>query len=103
MYALYSLALGALSALGAVLIHQSLPPFGVAFAVIASASAIWWTGRYTGKRRYKLLAAFAWNVVIFKAATFGVGHELLLQGDPQGAALLVIGFFLNLFIIFTRV
>ena len=103
MYALYSILIGGLSALGAVLIHQTLPPLGVSFAILGSITAIWWVGRYTGKRRYKFLAFSIWVAVIFRAGSFGVGHELLVQGDPQGSALLLIGFIATFFTIFTRV
>lgn len=44
-------------------------------------------------RRYKLVALVGWLLVIARAGSFGVGNELLIQGDNQGSALLIVGFF----------
>jgi hypothetical protein len=103
MATLYAIAIGALSAAGAVLIHQTLPPIGVALALLGSVTAIWWVGRHSGKRRYKLITFVAWVAVVFRAGSFGVGQELLIQGDAPGSALLLIGFLATFFTIFTRV
>jgi hypothetical protein len=35
--------------------------------------------------------------VIVRAGSFGVGQELLIQGDNAGSALLLIGFLLGIF------
>ena len=39
---LYAIALGAATALGATLIHQTLPPFGVALGIFTTYIMIWW-------------------------------------------------------------
>jgi hypothetical protein len=92
MKSLFSLIFGAFIAIAATLIHQSIPPLGLAIAIISTFTAIWWIGRRYGKKRYKFLALFAWLLVIIRAGTFGVGQELLIQGDNAGSALLFIGF-----------
>lgn len=84
---------GAATALISVLIHQSIPPFGVITALIFSYSAIWFVGRRLGGRKYKVAAVIGWLVVIMKAATFGAGQELMVQGDGVGASLLFLGTF----------
>lgn len=89
---IYSVFIGIATALSATLIHQTLPPFGAIVAIVASYIAIWWVGRYTGKRLYKFLALMSWLAVIAKAGSFGVGNELLIQGDNSGSALLTLGF-----------
>jgi hypothetical protein len=89
---LLSIGLGAASAIAATLIHQSLPPLGAIVAIILTYTAIWWLGRYLGKKRYKFLALAAWIIVIIRAGTFGAGEELLIQGDNAGSSLLFIGF-----------
>ena len=33
----------------------------------------------------------AWVVIALRAGTFGVGRELLIQGDSLGAALMILG------------
>jgi hypothetical protein len=97
-----SLTFGAFIAIASTLIHQSIPPLGVAIAITSTFTAIWWLGRYFGKKRYKFLALFAWLVVIIRAGTFGAGQELLIQGDNAGSALLFIGFIVGLVAAFKR-
>jgi hypothetical protein len=89
---LFSIGLGAATAIAATLIHQSLPPLGVIIAITSTYTAIWWLGRYSGKKRYKFLALAAWITVIIRAGTFGAGQELLILGDNAGSSLLFIGF-----------
>ena len=93
---LFSIFFGATTAVAATLIHQTLPPLGVFIAIITTYVAIWWLGRYFGKRRYKFAGLVGWFVIIAKAGSFGAGHELLIQGDNQGSALLMIGFLVGL-------
>jgi hypothetical protein len=95
MTSLLSFIFGALIAIGATLIHQTLPPLGLLFSLGATFAAIWWVGRYFGKKRYKLWALLGWLIVIVRAGTFGAGQELLIQGDNAGSALLVAGFLLG--------
>jgi len=89
---LFSLFFGAAIAVSATLIHQTLPPVGVALGIIATYLGIWYIGRRYGKRRYKFFALGAWLIVISRAGSFGAGNELLIQGDNPGSALLMIGF-----------
>lgn len=103
MKSLFSIFFGAFIAIAATLIHQSIPPFGVAIAIISTFVAIWWIGRRYGKKRYKFLALTAWIFVIIRAGTFGAGQELLIQGDNAGSALLFIGFIAGLLAAFKRV
>jgi hypothetical protein len=97
-----SLITGAVIAISATLIHQTLPPFGAAFGILATYLGIWYLGRYFGKRRYKFYALIAWFFVIARAGSFGVGNELLIQGDNPGTALLTLGFFAGLIAIARR-
>ena len=102
MRILFSLFFGAATAVAATLIHQTLPPCGVLLALIATYTSIWWVGRYFGKRRFKLAALVGWLIVIAKAGSFGAGHELLIQGDNQGSALLTIGFVIGIIAVIQR-
>lgn len=99
---LYAIALGAATALGATLIHQTLPPFGVVLGIITTYVMIWWVGRYSGKRRYRIYALAAWFIVIARAGSFGAGQELLIQGDNAGSALLTLGFFAGVAALFRK-
>jgi hypothetical protein len=100
---LLTVGLGSATAIAATLIHQSLPPFGVILAITSTYIAIWWIGRYLGKKRYKFLALTAWIIVIIRAGTFGAGQELLIQGDNAGSALLFIGFLVGILAALRRV
>jgi hypothetical protein len=99
---LFSLAFGALIAISATLIHQTLPPLGVIVGIFATYLGIWFIGRKYGKRRYKFYALVAWLVVIARAGSFGAGNELLIQGDNPGSALLMIGFLAGLIAVMPR-
>jgi len=99
---LSSLFFGALVAISATLIHQTLPPLGVAVGIIATYVGIWYMGRRYGKRRYKFYALIAWLIVISKAGSFGAGNELLIQGDNPGSALLMIGSLVGLVAVLPR-
>ena len=103
MKVLLSLALGVATALGATLIHPSIPPVGAIVAIVTTYVLIWWIGRHYGKRRYRIFALIAWIFVIMRAGTFGVGQELLIQGDTAGSALLTLGFVAGLVAIFRKV
>lgn len=91
MQILTALFFGASSGVAAVLLHQSLPPLGLILGLTLSYFSIWYVGRYTGRRNYKFLAALAWVLIALRAGSFGVGQELLIQGDSIGAALMILG------------
>jgi hypothetical protein len=88
---IFALSLGGATALVSILIHQTLPPFGVIAALIFTYLVIWLVGRNFGGRRYKVAAAFGWLAIMLRAATFGVGQELLVQADVVGSTLLLLG------------
>ena len=90
---LASLLIGAGTAAIAILLHQSLPPFGLATSLFFTYIAIWMIGRTFAARRYKFFAAIAWLSVILRGGTVGVGQEILVQGDSVGSALLLLGTF----------
>lgn len=88
---LKALTVGAISGLLSILIYQSLPPFGIAGALIATYAAIWWVGREYDKKRYKAIAALMWFLVIYRAGTFGAGDEILITANNLGTALFFLG------------
>jgi hypothetical protein len=102
MKLIFSLLFGAATAIAATLIHQTLPPLGVAIAILETYFAIWWLGRFFGKRRYKCVSLIGWFLVIAKAGSFGAGHELLIQGDTVGSSLLTLGFIAGLIALLQR-
>jgi len=98
MKVIYSAALGILIGVAAVLIHIFYPPFGLILALIGSTATVWAIGRQFGARKYKMFASLAWGFILWRASTFGVGNELLVQGNPQGSALVFVGL-ISLFVI----
>ena len=99
---LFSLLFGASVAVSATLIHQTLPPLGVAVGIAATYAGIWYIGRRYGKRRYKFFALLGWLIIISRAGSFGEGNELLIQGDNPGSALLMFGFLIGIVAILPR-
>jgi hypothetical protein len=94
MKIIYCASLGVLSGIAAVLLHIFFPPVGLVIALLGSASTIWAIGRHYGSRRLKLIASIAWGLVIWRASSFGVGNELLVQGNSEGSALVFVGLIL---------
>ena len=82
---------GVATAAIAILLHQSLPPVGVIASIALTYSAIWGIGRHYQSRLLKWVSAFGWILVILRGSFFGVGQELLVQGDGVGSTLLLLG------------
>lgn len=87
-----SLFWGAATGSAAVFLHLFLPPVGIFLAVIGTATSIWAVGRRYGKRRYKFFATAAWLFIFMRAASFGTGKEILIQGDSLGNYFLLASF-----------
>lgn len=91
MKMIYSAVLGLLTGIAAVLLHVFYPPFGLVIALLGSAATIWSIGRHFGSRTYKLIASITWGLILWRASSFGVGNELLVQGNSEGSALVFLG------------
>ena len=91
MKIIYSVLVGALLGASATLLHLLVFPLGLILALGATVVGIWAIGRSWRLKRYKVLAAGAWLVVVVQGATLGVGGELLVQGDLAGSLLLLLG------------
>ena len=93
MKLIYAVVFGALLGASATLLHLLLFPFGLILGLAATVVGIWAIGRTWRLRKYKVLAAGAWLVVVVQGATLGVGGELLIQGDLAGSLLILLGTF----------
>ncbi len=91
MKALLALVVGAATGVCAIFLHLVFPPFGLALAIVGTFTALWSLGRYFGSRIYKSLAAVGWLAIFWQGAKYGVGNEILIQGDNLGNALIAIG------------
>lgn len=93
MKLIYAVVFGALLGASATLLHLLLFPLGLILGLAATVIGIWAIGRTWRLRKYKVLAAGAWLVVVVQGATLGVGGELLIQGDLAGSLLILLGTF----------
>ena len=89
---LFSILVGAVTAVSATFLHLFLPPFGIALAVIGTFTSIWSVGRMYRKRRLKVIASLGWSAIFLRASTFGAGKEILVQGDNLGNAFFFLSF-----------
>jgi hypothetical protein len=93
MKLIYAVVVGALLGASATLLHLLLFPLGLILGLAATVIGIWAIGHTWRLRKYKVLAAGAWLVVVVQGATLGVGGELLIQGDLAGSLLILLGTF----------
>ena len=100
MKLIYAVVFGALLGASATLLHLLLFPLGLILGLAATVVGIWAIGRTWRLRKYKVLAAGAWLVVVVQGATLGVGGELLIQGDLAGSLLILLGTFALVLAIF---
>lgn len=89
----YAALYGALLGASATMLHLLLFPLGLILGLIATLVGIWAIGRSWRLRKFKVIAAIAWLVVVVQGATLGVGGELLIQGDLAGSLLVLLGTF----------
>ncbi len=89
----YAALYGALLGASATMLHLLLFPLGLILGLIATLVGIWAIGRSWRLRKFKVIAALAWLVVVVQGATLGVGGELLIQGDLAGSLLVLLGTF----------
>ena len=88
---LISLLVGAITGAAAVLLHLALSPVGLIISVLGTFTSTWALGRVFGSRKYKAMAGVSWSLVFWQGAKFGVGNEILIQGDNLGTGLLFFG------------
>jgi hypothetical protein len=93
MKSFYAALVGALLGASATLLHLSIFPLGLILGLVATVVGIWAIGRTWRLRKFKVVAAAAWLVVVVQGATLGVGGELLIQGDLAGSLLILLGTF----------
>jgi hypothetical protein len=92
MKLLGALIVGVATGVAAIFLHLYLPPFGIALSIIGTFLAIWSLGRRYGKRFYKVIGGLGWIVIFLKGASFGVGREILIQGNSLGNTFLLLSF-----------
>ena len=98
-----SLIWGGILGAAAVLLHSAFVPFGLVLALLGSGIGIWLIGRAWGMRRYKLVSAVGWALVVLQAGTPSMGGELLVQGNFAGDAFVLGGFAMLVLTIWVKV
>lgn len=86
-----SLIWGGMLGAAAVMLNNAFDPFGLILAAIGGGIGIWIIGKAWGFRRYKVIAALAWLLVVWRAIVWGVGGEHLVQLDNTGLVFLFAG------------
>jgi hypothetical protein len=75
-----------------IALHNAISPIGLALALIVGWLGIWLVGKAYGSRTEKLVAAFGWFAVVYRAGTHGTSYELLIFGNNAGNTFLIAGF-----------
>lgn len=89
---LYSVFFGGALGLSSVLLHASLPPFGLLFSFLATGLGIWSVGRIWGGRALRIMASLAWTAVVLRAGLTGTSDEYLIEANAIGISLINFGF-----------
>lgn len=86
-----SLIWGAVLGAAAVMLSNAFVPIGPILAAIGGGTGVWLLGKKWGLRRYKVVAAVTWLLVVWRAIVWGVGGEHLIQLDNTGLIFLFVG------------
>jgi len=89
---LYSIFFGAFLGFTATIMHNSWQPVGFLLALLVTYLGIKLLGVKFYFRRFKIIAAIAWLLVVIRAGTPGLGDELLIYGNSYGNQFLLFGF-----------
>lgn len=89
---MYSIIFGAFLGFTATILHNAWQPIGFLLAILVTYLGIKLLGIKFYFRRFKILAAFAWLLVVLRAGSPGLGDELLIYGNSYGNQFLLFGF-----------
>lgn len=89
---LYSAIFGAFVGFTAVILHNAWQPIGFILALILTYLGINLLGIKYYFRRFKVIAALSWLIVVLRAGNPGLGDELLIYGNTYGNLFLMLGF-----------
>jgi hypothetical protein len=89
---LYSIIFGAFLGFTATILHNAWHPIGFALSLLATYLGIKLLGIKLYFRRFKIVTALAWLLVVVRAGNPGLGDELLIYGNSYGNQFLLFGF-----------
>jgi Family of unknown function (DUF6113) len=78
-----------------ILFHNSFSPVGLIVALLEGGIGFYFFAKYYPGRFTNLLAVFSWLVVVYRAASFGVSNEILIEGNTSGFIFLLGGLAIN--------
>ena len=89
---LYSVIFGAFLGFTSTILHNAWQPFGFLLSLIFIFLGVRLLGIKFYYRKYKVIAAIGWLLVVLRAGTPGLGDELLIYGNTYGIQFLLFGF-----------
>ena len=79
-----------------VFFHNSFSPLGLVIALFESGLGFYYFAKFYPGKFIHFAAFFAWMAIVYRAATFGVSNEILVEGNINGFIFLLGGMFFNL-------
>lgn len=92
---LRAIFVGSFLAIIGVLFHNSFIPLGLIIALLESGIGFYYFAKYYKGRLVHLIAFFAWIFMVYRAASFGVSQEILIEGNLSGFIFFLGGMFGN--------
>ena len=89
---LNSILFGAFLGFTATILHNAWHPLGFVMAILVTFLGIRLLGIKYYYRKFKLIAAITWLLVVLRAGNPGLGDELLIYGNSYGNQFLIFGF-----------
>ena len=78
-----------------VLFHNSFSPLGLVIALFEGGLGFYYFARFYPGKFIHFAAFFAWVAIVYRAATFGISNEILIEGNISGFIFLLGGMFFN--------
>ena len=94
---LRAIIVGVFLALIGILFHNSFSPVGLIIALLESGFGFYYFAKYYPGRLIHVIAFFSWLTFVYKAASFGVSNEILIEGNINGFIFLLGGMAVNFF------
>jgi hypothetical protein len=92
-----AILVGIFLAIIGILFHNSFSPIGLIIALLEGGVGFYYFARYFPGRLTHLLAFLSWLSFVYKAASFGVSNEILIEGNRNGFIFLIGGMAANFF------
>ena len=78
-----------------VFFHNSFSPLGLVIAIFEGGLGFYYFAKFYPGKFMHFAAFFAWVAIVYRAATFGISNEILVEGNINGFIFLLGGMFFN--------